>query len=53
MHNQTATPLTVMQQAFTVFLGAPLVAKPHPTQQWNASLSFNTFNTLKNQGVMK
>lgn len=43
---------TVMQAAFNKFLGSDLQANHKPVPTWNASLSYNTYNSLKRQGIM-
>jgi hypothetical protein len=43
---------TQMEAAFSKFLGKTLHSRPLPKRQWNASLSYPTYQALKRQGIM-
>lgn len=44
---------TQMQKAFREFLGADVAQQPSkPKPMWNASVSYNTYQKLKREGVL-
>lgn len=52
MSNKQPVFETALGRAFRKFLGLPKKFLSKPKQQWNASVSYNTYHKLKRQGIL-